>query len=64
MPAISSCATSGSSWITRVVRLAFLSPEIVDAVLAGTIPAHVDGLQLTQGEGIAGCWERQRLRYL
>jgi DNA invertase Pin-like site-specific DNA recombinase len=53
-----------ASWMTRVVRLAFLSPEMVDAVLADASPAHIDALALIRGEGMPGCWKQQRSRYL
>ncbi|MCP3733106.1 hypothetical protein M9978_22115, partial [Sphingomonas sp. MG17] len=53
-----------ASWMTRVVRLAFLSPEMVDAVLADALPAHVDALALVSGEVNPGCWKAQRERYL
>ncbi|MCP3733246.1 hypothetical protein M9978_22840, partial [Sphingomonas sp. MG17] len=53
-----------ASWMTRVVRLAFLSPEIVDAVLAGNLRSDVDGLTLIQPDAISVSWQAQRARYL
>lgn len=47
------------SWISRVVRLAFLSPEIVDRVLAGTQPADWNGTALTTAYQIPRSWNEQ-----
>jgi site-specific DNA recombinase len=48
-----------SSYLTRVVRLAFLSPQVVDAALAGTIKAQVGGHMLTATDAISLDWTRQ-----
>ncbi|MCP3731502.1 hypothetical protein M9978_13820 [Sphingomonas sp. MG17] len=53
-----------ASWMTRVVRLAFLSPEIVDAILADNLRSDVDGLVPTGADGVPAYWKDQRLRYL
>ena len=53
-----------SSWMTRVVRLAFLSPAVVEAVLAGTTRAGVDGTSLTATRGVAAEWQVQAKLYL
>jgi site-specific DNA recombinase len=47
------------SWISRVVRLAFLSPEIVDCILAGTQPAALNGTTLTTGNQVSVSWTEQ-----
>jgi hypothetical protein len=36
------------SYMTRVVRLAFLSPAIVDAIVSGTAKTEIDGEMLTR----------------
>lgn len=47
------------SWISRVVRLAFLSPEIVDRVIAGTQPTALNGTALTTANLLPGSWNEQ-----
>jgi hypothetical protein len=49
-----------ASWITRVLRLAFLSPAVTDALLAGRLRAGVDGAQLTATGAVPACWVEQR----
>ncbi|MEL7730651.1 hypothetical protein AAG612_14050 [Citromicrobium bathyomarinum] len=51
-----------ASWISRVVRLAFLSPEIVDRILAGTHPAALNGTTLTTANQIPRSWSEQAMR--
>lgn len=53
-----------SSYLTRVLRLAFLAPAVVDAILIGTTLPHVDGKLLTLGEGIDPGWTAQRAALL
>ncbi len=38
------------SWVTRVVRLNFLAPQIVDAILEGTQPAALNATTLVSAE--------------
>jgi hypothetical protein len=47
------------SYLTRVVRLAFLSPAMVEAVLAGSLRAEVDGEMLTATGAMQPCWREQ-----
>lgn len=47
------------SWISRVVRLAFLSPKIVDRILSGTQPAALNGTTLTTANQIPASWNEQ-----
>lgn len=47
------------SWITRVARLAFLSPQVVEAILAGKTPAALDGKALLATGAIAPQWSEQ-----
>jgi DNA invertase Pin-like site-specific DNA recombinase len=59
-------ATEGvtPSWMTRVVRLAFLAPELVDAILAGRQGAMIDGKALTGTDAIPMDWIQQRALFL
>jgi DNA invertase Pin-like site-specific DNA recombinase len=50
----------GASWITRVLRLAFLSPAVVDALLAGRLRAGVDAAALTATDAIDASWAEQK----
>ena len=48
------------SYVTRIVRLAFLAPDILGAVLDGTAPAHLTADRLTLGDVIPAGWNEQR----
>lgn len=48
------------SYFTRVVRLAFLAPSVVEAILAGTQRASVNGGVLIAPNAIPACWAQQR----
>lgn len=48
------------SWMTRVVRLAFLAPEVVEAILAGRTRAGVDAKALLATGAVPADWARQR----
>jgi hypothetical protein len=48
-----------NSYVTRVVRLAFLSPRVIDAALSGNMRAGVDGVTLVSSAGIPARWEDQ-----
>ncbi|KRA79717.1 hypothetical protein [Altererythrobacter sp. Root672] len=48
-----------ASYMTRVVRLAFLSPAMVEAILAGRTRAEVDGGLITASQAIAASWAEQ-----
>lgn len=48
-----------ASWMTRVVRLAFLAPKVVDAALVGRLPANLDGKYLLAPGAIAADWSTQ-----
>lgn len=51
----------GASWLTRVLRLAFLSPQVLEALLAGKLRAGVDAAVLTATGAIdASCAEQKR----
>lgn len=48
-----------ASWITRMVRLSFLAPDVLDAVLAGKTKANVSAKGLLASEGIPAHWGHQ-----
>jgi site-specific DNA recombinase len=47
------------AYITRVLRLAFLSPAMVDAILAGKQPAGVTAYTLSQAGAVPPLWTEQ-----
>ena len=49
-----------ASYVTRVVRLAFLSPYTVEAVLAGRQLAAINGQSLTAPDAIPMNWVEQQ----
>jgi hypothetical protein len=48
-----------AGYVTRVLRLAFLAPAVVEAVLAGNIRAGVDGAALTATGAVPALWTEQ-----
>ena len=48
------------SWMTRTVRLAFLSPELVDGILDGALKAGTGAGAFVRTAAIAPCWQQQR----
>lgn len=54
-----------ASWMTRVLRLAFLSPKITQAILSGQHRQDLDATALlTTGNVISPSWSRQETRLL
>ncbi|GGC44447.1 hypothetical protein GCM10011371_34850 [Novosphingobium marinum] len=53
-----------SSYLLRVVRLAFLSPKVLEAILEGTLCAGIDSTALTAPGAIEADWMRQERRLL
>jgi hypothetical protein len=51
-----------SSYVTRVMRLAFLAPEITGAILDGSHPAHLTANRLVNERSFPMEWEEQRAR--
>jgi len=51
----------GASFVSRVVRLALLAPDIVEAILAGKQPAHLTLKDLMSPFPVE--WEGQRARF-
>ncbi len=52
------------SYLTRVVRLAFLAPAVTEAILAGRQRAGVTAASLTLGDGVPADWHAQRAMLL
>ena len=52
------------SYVSRVLRLAFLSPEVVQAIFAGTLKSGVDGAALKAPDAIPESWVEQRRAFL
>jgi DNA invertase Pin-like site-specific DNA recombinase len=51
------------SYVTRVLRLAFLAPAIVEAILDGRHPVELTADQLTLREDVPWAWVEQRLQW-
>lgn len=51
-------------YVSRVVRLAFLAPDVVEAVLAGRQLASIDGRAIKATDAISPLWSEQRRRFL
>jgi hypothetical protein len=49
-----------ASYMTRIVRMAFLGPEVVEAILAGTHPTWLNGGSITSPAAIPISWLSQR----
>jgi hypothetical protein len=52
------------SYVSRVLRLAFLSPPVIDAILDGKQRASVDGTMMLRHDAIAREWDLQEKRFL
>ena len=48
-----------SGYIVRIVRLAFLSPQMLASVIDGTLPAHLTVSRLTETGAITARWDRK-----
>jgi len=53
-----------ASYLTRVLRLAFLAPAVTEAVLAGAQRAGVDAAAMTATGAITAAWAEQKRRFL
>ena len=53
-----------ASWMTRVLRLAFLSPDVTEAILSGRQRGGLDTATLLSGGSIDNAWEAQRRSFL
>lgn len=58
--AIANCEKLTRSYITRVLRLAFLSPDVLKSLLDGKAPAHLTTDRLTVTDAVPARWEDQR----
>lgn len=52
------------AWMSRVLRLAFLSPAITEAILRGTQPARINTAALLATAAVPACWRAQESRLL
>ena len=52
------------SYMTRIVRLAFLAPQVVEAVLVGRQHSAVDARKLTLDGPLPACWKAQGAQML
>ena len=53
-----------ASWMSRVLRLAFLSPAVIEAILTGRQKADVDGAMLLARGAIDAAWGAQKEQFL
>jgi site-specific DNA recombinase len=49
-----------SPYVLRIIRLAFLSPQMLDSIVAGTLPAHFTLKRLIATDGVATRWDCQQ----
>ena len=49
-----------SPYVLRIVRLAFLSPQMLDSIAAGTQPAHLTLKRLIATDGVTARWDHQQ----
>ena len=47
------------AYVTRVLRLAFLSPQVTEALVKGRLRAGVDAASLTLAGPLPACWQAQ-----
>jgi hypothetical protein len=52
------------SWVIRVVRLTFLSPRVIEGILAGRLRASVDASELLKAGTVSLDWEQQEKQLL
>ena len=53
-----------SSYVTRIVRLAYLAPDVTAAIMAGRQRIGIDAHQLTKTGAIPASWNEQRRLFL
>ena len=53
---------SGERHVARILKLAFLAPEITAAILDGRQPPHLTADQLIRMSDLPRCWRQQRQR--
>ncbi|MCK0530679.1 recombinase family protein [Sphingobium agri] len=52
-----------ASWMTRVLRLAFLSPDVTEALLSGRQGGGLDTVSLLSAAAIDGDWKKQAQKF-
>ena len=52
------------SYVTRILRLAFLSPDVVKSIMTGRQPAWLDGGSLCSRDSISLDWDQQKQNFL
>jgi site-specific DNA recombinase len=52
------------SYVTRILRLAFLSPDVVKSIMAGSQPGWLDSGSLCNSNSIAPDWDQQKHNFL
>ncbi len=52
------------SYVTRILRLAFLSPDVVKSIITGRQPAWLDSGSLRSRDSISLDWEQQKHNFL
>lgn len=48
-----------AAYVVRIVRLAFLSPAMLNSIIDGTLPAHLTVKRLTAPNAVPARWDRQ-----
>jgi hypothetical protein len=57
---IAAAASVGRSYVTRVLRLSFLAPQITKAIIQGRQPAEFSAIKLMRTGRFALRWSDQR----
>jgi len=52
------------SYVTRMLRTAFLAPDVIDAIIAGRQHGALTVRELRDVNGIPACWDEQRAIFL
>lgn len=52
------------SYVTRILRLAFLSPDVVKSIMTGRQPAWLDSGSLCSRDSISLDWDQQKQNFL
>ena len=52
------------SYVTRILRLAFLSPDVVKSIMTGRQPAWLDSGSLCSRDTISLDWDQQKRNFL
>ena len=47
-----------AAYVVRIVRLAFLSPAMLNSIIAGTLPVHLTVKRLTAPNAVPARWDR------